>query len=335
MAGIRKEVKVGVTIIASLGILLWGLNFLKGVNVFSTTKHYYALYDEIQGLGTSSPIMINGFKVGRVMELKFHPEMDGRIVVKFSVDEEEFLIPNRTIAKITSMDLLGSKSIDLILPRNIDGYLQHGDTLITGVERSLTDEVNAQIAPLKKKAEDLLASIDTAVTFVKVILNKQAREDLQSSFSSIKNTFYTFEILARRLDTLTQQEKAKLSMVMNNVQSITSNIRNNNENITAILDNFRLISDSLAISNITTAVNNASDALIAAAGIMEKVNQGEGTLGMLINDDSLYVHLSSAARDLDKLLVDLEEHPKRYVHFSLFGRKDSRRKEKKKNKNSK
>jgi phospholipid/cholesterol/gamma-HCH transport system substrate-binding protein len=333
MAGIRKEVKIGVTVVGSLAILLWGLNFLKGVNIFSSSNTYYALYDEVQGLNVSSPIMVNGFKVGKVMDLKFHPEMDGRILVKFSVEEGDFLLPSNTRAKITSLDLLGSKSIDLVLPKKVEGYLANGDTLVSEVERSITDEVNAQIAPLKKKAEDLLASIDTAVTVVKVILNKQAREDLRSSFTSIKNTFHTFEVLARRIDTLTQEEKAKIGMIMNNVQSISNNIRNNNENITAILDNFRLISDSLAMSNLTTAVNNASVALTAAADIMRKIDEGEGTVGKLVNDDSLYIHLSSAARDLDKLLIDLEAHPKRYVHFSIFGRKDSRPKEKKKDKN--
>lgn len=338
MRNISKEVKVGVTVVLSLGILVWGINYLKGINIFSTSQVFHAKYDRIEGLSESSPVLINGFKVGRVTEIAFAPSYDGSIIVTFSLENEKFKLPQNTMAKITSMDLLGSKSITLDLPLDVDGrweemgYLEPGDTLISDVERSLTDEVNAQIAPLKAKAEDLLGSIDSAVTFIKVILNKEARSDLRTSFSSIKNTFLTVETLTKRIDSMTVSERDKVSMLLTDLQSVISNVKANNENITAILTNVKSISDTLVASNLADAINDASKALIAASEMMTRINDGSGTIGKLINDDSLYTNLNMAAQSLDRLLVDLEAHPKRYVHFSLFGRKDSSEKEKK-NKN--
>lgn len=328
---LRKEVQTGIVVIVSLGCLYWGINYLKGIDLFNKENNYYAVYDKIEGLSVSNPVQINGFTVGTVREISFLPDHSGKLLVRFTITDQQFMLPKYTVARIASLDLLGSKSIKLILGIEKDATHKAGDTLRSSVEGSITEEVNRQILPLKSKAEDLLASMDTVIRVIQAILNKEARENLSASFQSIKNTLGTFEVVALRMDTLVFEEKDKLSRIMTNFQSISNNLRNNNENITRILDNVAYISDSIAMSDITTTINNAGDAFKNAANIMSKIERGEGTIGQLVNNDSLYLYLENSARDLDRLLVDIEAHPNRYVHLSVFGRKDKdqRRKDKK------
>jgi len=323
---IRKEVQAGILVAFTLGILYWGLNFLKGIDIFHDRTEYFAVYDEVQGLTISNPVQINGLTVGSVQSINFMEDNSGRIIVAFEMRKVTIKLPKYTVARIVSTDLLGSKSIKLVLGDGLGVYHQAGDTLRSSVEASLTEEVNNQILPLKAKAEELLSSLDTLVRVVQAILNKEARENLSASFVSIKNALATFELVALRTDTMITREKEKLDQIMTNFQSISSNLRNNNENITRILDNAAFISDSIAMSDITATINNAGIAFKSAAEIMEKVNRGEGSLGQLVNNDSLYFHLESSARDLDKLLIDLEEHPNRYVQVSIFGKKDKEKK---------
>ncbi|MEQ8324588.1 MAG: MlaD family protein [Vicingaceae bacterium] len=323
---IRKEVQTGILMILSLAVLYWGVNFLKGVDVFNKNIQYVAVYQKVEGLTISNPVQINGLTVGSVRDVGFMDDNSGRIFVKFELNKSAIILPKQTVARIESTDLLGSKSINLILGKEVGKFHEDGDTLRSSVEASLTEEVNNQILPLKAKAEELLSSLDTLVGVVQAILNKQARENLSSSFESIKNALATFEVVALRTDTMIIREKEKFGQIMTNFQSISNNLRNNNENITMILDNIAYISDSIAQSDITSTINNAGEAFADAAEIMKKVNDGQGTIGQLVNNDSLYYHLESSARDLDKLLIDLEENPNRYVHVSVFGRKDKEKK---------
>ena len=302
------------------------MNYLKGIDVFNKRVQYCAIYSKVEGLNVSNPVIINGLNVGSVREIYLMHDHSGRIFVRFEIHRKGIKLPMTTVAKIASTDLLGSKSIELILGKKEGVYHQAGDTLPSAVEASLTEEVNNQILPLKAKAEELLSSIDTLVGVVHAILNKQARDNLSSSFESIKNALATFEVVALRTDTLIMSEKIKFNQTMTNIQSITNNLRNNNDNITMILDNVAYITDSIAMSDLTSTINNAGKAFADAADVMEKINKGEGTIGQLVNNDSLYNALEASARDLDRLLVDLEENPNRYVHVSVFGRRDKTRK---------
>jgi phospholipid/cholesterol/gamma-HCH transport system substrate-binding protein len=329
---IRKEVKTGLLVIVSLGVLYWGLNFLKGIDIFNKNTVYYAVYNKVEGLTVSNPVQINGFTVGSVRAINFMDDNSGRLIVTIELREMEFRLPKYTVSRIASTDLLGSKSIKLLLGNEIDDFHEEGDTLRSSVEASLSEEVNRQILPLKAKAEELLSSLDTLVGVVQAILNKEARENLSASFASIKNALATFELVALRTDTMISSEKARIAQIMINFESISANLKDNNENVTRILENIALISDSIAQSDITATINNAGVAFESAAEIMDKVNRGEGTLGQLVNNDSLYFHLESAARDLDLLLIDLEKHPNRYVQVSVFGKKDKDKKQEDKEK---
>ena len=318
---IKKEVKVGVLMLVAISLLAWGANFLKGTNILNKNRHFYAIYEKVDGLGASNPVIINGFKVGQVEKIEFLPDFSGNIIVKFSVTKNDFPIPSDTKAKIMSADILGSKTIDLQLGSS-KTLIKNNDTLQTEIEASLTESVNQQIAPLKKKAEDLINTVDSAILIVSAIFNKNARTNLDSSFASIRGTLETFEKTMINVDRLVDEERKHLDGIFKNVESITENFAKSNNKLTSAIANMEAITDSLAGSNLKQTVNNASIAMQQVSDIMQRINNGEGSLGALINNDTLYINLEKAAYDLDQLMLDLRLNPERYVHFSIFGRKD-------------
>jgi len=313
---IRTEIKAGIVVLVTVAAFFWGFYFLKGKDIFKSEDIYYAIYDRVDGLTESNPVLINGLKVGLVREVRFVGDLDRRIFVSFAFPKGS-LIPDSSTAEIFSLDLMGSKAIRIVLS-NAKSYYSPGDTLISEIEQNIQEQVNAQILPLKAKAEDLLSSIDSVMTVIQYIFDENTRDNLSKTFTSIKRTIQNLEHTTITLDTLLQNEKTKLSRIFSNIESISLNLRNNNEQLSVILTNFSQISDSLAQSQILSTINNANSALANANSIIEKINRGEGSIGMLINNDSLYNHLESASRNLDLLLEDIRENPKRYMHFSIF-----------------
>ena len=311
-----KPVIIGASFVAAIVIFVWGFNFLKSTNLFNKETIYYASYDKVNGLIKANPVVINGLRVGQVKNVYFNPDLSGDIMVSIMLSTD-FPIPNNTIARIFSSDLMGSKAVELILGDSKD-ILQEGDTLPTSVEAGLMAEVNAQVQPIKKKAEDLMASIDTLVVAFQSIFNKSARENLAESFLNIEKTLANLQNATSNIDTLVVEESSRISAILINLDSLTTSLNQNRGAITNIITNFELISDSLAQSEIPGTFARLNKSLDNVQTILDKVNRGEGTLGMLMNDDSLYLELNRSATALDSLLVDIKRNPKRYVRFSLF-----------------
>ncbi len=311
-----KPVIIGASFVAAIVIFVWGFNFLKSTNLFNKETIYYASYDKVNGLIKANPVVINGLRVGQVKNVYFNPDLSGDIMVSIMLSTD-FPIPNNTIARIFSSDLMGSKAVELMLGDSKD-ILQEGDTLPTSVEAGLMAEVNAQVQPIKKKAEDLMASIDTLVVAFQSIFNKSARENLAESFLNIEKTLANLQNATSNIDTLVVEESSRISAILINLDSLTTSLNQNRGAITNIITNFELISDSLAQSEIPGTFARLNKSLDNVQTILDKVNKGEGTLGMLMNDDSLYLELNRSATALDSLLVDIKRNPKRYVRFSLF-----------------
>jgi len=317
---ISKEVKVGIITSIAIACFIYGFNFLKGRDIFSSQRKFYAVYTNIDGLVKANPMLINGFKVGIVGQIILANDTSGSIIVTLLMDNE-VNIPKNSIAKVVSSDILGSKAIQLILGSgNI--YAQNGDTLFSAQEDDLKTAVNKTIAPLQEKAVGLIASIDSVMVVVQEVFNESARQNLAKSFESIKLAITSLEITSYRLDTMVLTEKTKISSILSKVNTLATSLANNSDKLGNIINNFSNISDSIAKSNLTSAINNANMALGQASSIMTKINSGQGTMGMLINNDSLYRKLDKSSEDLDKLLKDLRINPERYVHISVFGRKD-------------
>lgn len=318
---LTKEVKAGIVVVVGLSLFVYGFNFLKGSNLFSHQKTIYAVYTNVDGLLESNNVQLSGLKVGLVKSIELLPANNqGLILVTMRV-QDMVNIPIDSKARIISSDLLGTKSIRFELGTSTT-MVKTGDTLASEREDDLRAAVDKRIAPLQKKAEGLIASIDSVMVVVQQVLNKDARQNLTKSFESIKRAITTFEKTALRMDALVETEQYRIGVIFLKMESITTNLANNNDKITKVLSNFESISDSLAKSKIKSTINNANAALSDASKILEKINKGQGTIGMLVNNDSLYRKLDKSANELDLLMLDLRENPRRYVHFSLFGRKD-------------
>ena len=315
----KAELKIGVIGIFSIFLLIWGISFLKGNNIFENSNEYYSIYKNIDGLESSAPVRINGLTVGNVTEIYFHPNSSGDIIVKFTLNND-IKFPRNSIAKIYNSDIMGTKAVKLIYG-NSNIFASAGDTLYSEIEDGLKDEVNKQVLPLKNKAEELISSIDSVMTVITTVLDKDARESLSSSLRSLNRTFSTMELAMVRLDSVIYKNDVRVSNIIQNVESITTNLHNNNDIIARTLKNFEAISDSIAKSNIKSTINNLDQSLADFDKILQKIEKGEGTIGLLLNDKEMYNNLTSASNQLDLLIEDMKKYPKRYLTFSLLGGK--------------
>jgi phospholipid/cholesterol/gamma-HCH transport system substrate-binding protein len=324
---LKNEVKVGILVVASSAFLYWGFNFLKGRNYLSNNRIFYAKYDQVNGLVKANWVMVNGVKVGEVSGIEFI-DAKGRVLVEMSV-ENAIDIPINSIARIYNSDVLGSKAIELILgdsmKLNADNKLEpvlaeNGDTLTSEIQPSITEEVSVQMLPIKLKAENVMASLDSVLAVIQYVFNEDTRDNLAHSFESIKFTIKNLENTTYNLDTLVSTQRNRLAQIFANIESISSNIKNSNSKLTNIINNFSSLSDSLAKVKIATTINNANTAISNFSEITAKINNGEGSLGLLINNDTLYNQLEKSSKDLDLLLEDLRLNPQRYVQVSVFGK---------------
>lgn len=313
----NSELKIAIVGLLALLVLIWGVNFLKGNNLFVKSQAYFAIYDNIDGLEASSPVRINGLSVGNVSNIYFHPNNSGQIVVEFTLTEK-IRFPRNSTAKIYNADIMGTKAMQLIFGKS-SVMASPGDTLFSDVEDGLKEEVNKQVLPLKNKAEELISSIDSVMTVITTVLDKDARESLSSSLRSLNRTFSTMELAMVKLDSVIYKNDQRLTTILLNVESITTNLHNNNDKISNVLRNFESISDSLAKSNIKNTILNLDKTLGQFEKILQKIENGEGSIGLLINDKKMYNNLTGASKQLDLLIEDMRKNPKRYVTFSLFG----------------
>jgi len=321
---ISKEATIGLLVVAAITIFIWGINFLKGNSIFSTEQVFYAKYQRVDGLKKSSPVTLKGFKIGQIKAIKFNESNINDLIVSFSIGNE-FHLPKNTTVRIVSSDIMGTKEIQ-INPGNSKVILQAGDTIHGSIEGDLKEQVSMQMLPLKNKAERLMSSVDSVLTVIQYIFNADARDNISQSLSNIKNAIDNLENTSGNLDTLVSGQRSHMEEILANLKSITSNLDSNGENISTILNNFSSISDSLKQAEITSTVNNANAALAQVNEIFQQINSGKGSMGAFLKNDSLYYHMESASKHLDELLIDLKDHPKRYVHLSVFGRKDKRKK---------
>jgi phospholipid/cholesterol/gamma-HCH transport system substrate-binding protein len=312
---ISREFKVGITFIAAVAIFIWGFNLLKGTDLFSGKRFLYAVYDRVDGLEKDNKVLINGLNIGKVNRLDFIPESSQILVELFIQNSVD--IPVNSVARIYGTDLLGTKSIEIILGDSKD-YVALYDTLSSEIEQSLMDQVSEQVEPLKKKAIALINSVDSVMTVIQSVFNENTRISLSSTLESISNTLNNTESVTSTIDTLLINEKSRINAIMVNMESISKNLEQNNENINTIFSNFAVLSDSLAAAEIPQTMRDAGEAIANLQKISDKINNGEGTIGQLFNNDSLYLELQKSSASLNLLLEDIRLNPKKYVKLSLF-----------------
>jgi phospholipid/cholesterol/gamma-HCH transport system substrate-binding protein len=313
---ISKETKIGALFILGAVLLIWGYNFLKGKDLLSQTRTFYAVYDNVSGLGKANPVFINGMQVGQVTQMYFDPSMSGNIIVGLTINHA-FPIPKNSVAEILSTDLMGTKAVNLNLGSSA-AMAQDGDTLSSKLAATLTEQVEETIGPLKKRAEDLLANIDEILTSLNAVLSEEQIVSLKGSIAHLNSSLENANTLIQNVDGFVADEKTRADKIMKNLESITNNFKNNNEKLSGIISNFHSLSDTLVQANIAGTLKNVNKSMTDFSKIMDKINRGEGSIGLLVNNDSLYIGIEKSSRELNLLLEDIRLHPKKYVKLSLF-----------------
>jgi phospholipid/cholesterol/gamma-HCH transport system substrate-binding protein len=283
---------------------------MKGRNLVKHTSVYYAMYENVKGLKVSDPVMINGFRVGIIDYIKFTPDKSGKLIVKFSIEEDIPFARNST-ADIYGVDFMGSQAIRIIFG-DLEDFAKSGDTLTGTVGGSISDLISEQILPLKTKTENLIDSLDSLLMGLNEMLNPEFRKNLNELTANLKSSSYT-------LDTLLTNKNGNFNSILGNVNGLTAKLNHSMTDLSNILENFSSVSDSLANSNIKGLINNLDQSLYQTQVLLKNMNEGTGTMGQLMTNDSLYIYLEHLTRDLDLLMIDMKENPGKYVHISVFG----------------
>ena len=307
----NKEIRTGIIAIFTIVVLIYGINYLKGLNILDKNRIFHAKYDNIDGLLKGSVISLNGFNVGIVSNISL--QRDNSLLVSVKINED-FDVPANSILKISNQDLMGTKGISFILG-NSDLLAKNNDTLIAEIENSLQDEVNKQILPLKNKAEGLISSVDSLMVIFTSVLNTDARKNLASSFKNLDETFILMSESMKELNKLVVTNEKNISNSIKNFESITGNISDNNESIENILKKLSSISDSVSSKDIGDIIKNLNN-------ITNKISAGQGNLGLLNSDDQLYRNIEKTTNDISILVEEIKKDPKKYFNFSVLGNRN-------------
>jgi phospholipid/cholesterol/gamma-HCH transport system substrate-binding protein len=309
---VSNETKIGALTVISLAILILGYSFLKGSDVFTTENKFYAVYSDVTGLGVSKPILVNGFQIGRVSKLTLRP--DGQTLVEFRV-QDKYDVPKNTLAKLEG-DLLGNKTINFQLGDSKE-MAENKDTLKADVKGGLAESLQ----PVQKKAELIVAKMDSILTSVNAIMNPRFQKNVDRSFNSIANTLQSLEGTSQKVDALVGKQSVHINNILANVESISANLKSSDVYLTGTLANFNKISDDVAKAHIKETLENANKAVADLQATIAKINNGTGSMSLLLNDDKMYNNLKDASANLNNLFIDIKAHPKNYVSFSVFGGK--------------
>ncbi len=302
-----REVKTGILAICAIALLIFGYSFLKGKNLLENDRTLYAVYKNVEGLIPSSPVTINGLVVGQVVSIDF-ADTEGNLVVEFTVGND-FSFSKNSEAKVYGGGLIGGKSL-AIMPKYEKGLeAKDKDTLPGRVEAGLLELVNDKLAPLQEKLEAAITDADTLLTSVNGILNVDNKNNLNTIFKDLSESVKDFKGTSRRLNNLMIANEDKLSNAFRNADEISTKLNK--------------VSDSLSNINIGKIGKELEAVLVNFDKISQDLKSGKGTAGKLLKDDKLYDNLEKTSKQLELLLQDLRLNPKRYVHISVFGKKNA------------
>jgi len=315
---INNETKIGVMAIIGILFLIMGFNFLKGKSLFKKERHIYAVYQDVQGLNKSNPVVINGLQVGNINNLDGGTDMK-RIIVTVNLTKD-LNIPDNSLGVINP-NLLGSPSLEIQLG-NSSKFLKNGDTLITTFSSGAFDEALKIINPVLYEVRNAVKSLDSVLHIVTGVFDPGTKNNIKGILANLNATTESFALSAKSLQLLLNTQNGALSGSLNNVQAFTANLNSNNEKLNSILENAKVASAKFADINLKTTLDTLNAAVLNFKQGAEKINSKNGSLGLLLNDKTLYNNLSSTTNKINILIDDIRVHPKRYANVSVFGKKD-------------
>ncbi|MBW2960798.1 MlaD family protein [Mesonia aestuariivivens] len=307
---LTNEVKTALLAIVAIILLVFGYSFLKGNNLLDNNRNFYAVYNDVEGLAVSSPVTINGLQVGSVTDIDFL-DGKGRILVTMMV-QNDFKFSKSSTARIYGGDLIGGKSMSII-PEYNGQKAESGDTLKGDIDEGLLELVNDRLKPLQEKIENTVVSADSLLNGINGILNQETRDNLKATIAKLNETMGSFKNAANNLDGLLARNSGKLDKTFTNLDELSTNLNS--------------FSDTLSKIEVNRLVGEFEGVIKDFKGIADGLNDGEGTAGKLLKDDKVYNNLDRATKQLEQLLQDVKLNPKRYVHFSVFGKNPGEYKE--------
>lgn len=315
---LNNETKIGLLAVIVIALLIAGFNFLRGKNPFRHESVLYAEYQDVQGLAKSNPVMINGLQVGRIKSLDGGKDMR-KIMVTLTM-LKDVNIPKNSLALINP-SFLGSPSMEIQLGDSRT-YLQNGDTLVTSLTGSAFNEALKIINPVLYEVKNAVKSLDSVLHLVTSTFDPNTKNNIKDIVANLNTVTASFAVTANSLETMMDAQNGVLSHSLSNVNAFTSNLNSNNERLNSIMENAKLASDRFAGIQVQKSLDSLDVAINSFKEAAGRINSKEGSLGLLLNDNSLYNNLQSTSNKINILIDDIRVHPKRYVGISIFGKKD-------------
>lgn len=302
---ISREVKTAILMIVSIALLIFGYQYLKGQNLLDKSRTFYAIYDNVEGLAPASAVTINGLKVGKVLSIGF-ADQKGKLLVTFTV-EDDFQFSKNSVARIYGGGLIGGKSLSIIPDYEGSTMAKDGDTLLSESSEGIMELVNDRLTPLQDKVEAVIVDADSVLTNVNAVLDRSTRANLRAAIADFTTTASNLKGVSRSMNNMLNKNEEKFDRTFTNLDRMS-------ENFVAISDSLSRVDVGALVANLEKVVGDFED-------ISNNLNSGQGTMGKLLNDDQVYVNLERTTKQMEQLLQDMKLNPKRYVHFSLFGKR--------------
>ena len=306
---LSKEIKTAILVISGILLFVFIFNYLKGENVFDSSKKISAIYDNVEGLAPSAAVTINGHAIGKVQSIKFKGDGSGLLRVTMLISDD-FPFSINSKAQLYEAGLIGGKAIAIIPAFDSSALVQSGDVLSSNVKPGLTDLVNQRLSPLQEKIETMMVSADQLLKNLNDVFDVKTKDNIKLSIAELTTTIASFKSTSESLNGLVEDNKSAIGETISNFNQISEDLTK--------------VSKSLSDSDLDSIMLDLKSTISSFDSMLMSIENGEGSIGKLMKDDRMYVNLQGATKQLEQLLEDMKLNPKRYVHFSLFGKKGKR-----------
>lgn len=313
---IKTEYKVGIVGVLTIAILYFGVSFMKGSDLFKVETSYYIIFDNVEGLYKSNYIYLNGMKVGYVKDVNNIDPFGKKFLVHVSI-KSDIKIPKDSEIMIFNSDLLGSKALKIISGAS-KIVLSSKDTIPSLTETGFIDQMSQDLSPVIGRLNRVVTSLDTLLLNINTIMDTETQKDIKQSLSNISSATYNIDQLSLKLDGLMDSEKKRISNIFINAESITNNLKENNAKLTNAINNFNNISDTLVQGKLGSTIRETNLSISTLSKILQSIERGEGSVGLLIKDEELYKNLETSSKKLDELIEDIKTNPKKYLTIKIF-----------------
>jgi len=306
------EVKIAVFALLGLFLLVWGINFLKGIDLFKKSYQLYVVFDQTLGLSPANSVMINGVAVGTIDRIDLMPSANNKVIMRLGIDKK-ISIPDGSTFTISSSGLLGSSYVEVIFSDKTTHY-RAGDTVHGVIPPGLLSAVGN----ITVKLDNILTSLDTSLTILKATLQSNTMNDFEETLKNLRES-------TASLNAILAGNKHKINNIVSDVNTFTNTLQKNDAKLNDIVENLNTLSKQLADSDIKKTINDASQTFAHLDTILTAASEGKGSVGQLLVNDSLYYNLQNSLLSLDKLLIDLQKNPSKYINVTVFGKKEKKK----------